>query len=68
MGSVAIHNWGVSSIDLSGMIHDDHLSNETGSFLGRVVLGITNDKASLYFLDADTLHVEADVVTWFSDF
>lgn len=64
MRGMAIHDWGVSSVDLAGVVHDDHLSHEAGGFLGRVVLGITDHESSLHFLDGDTLHVEPDVVTW----
>lgn len=63
VSSVAIQNGGVTSLDLTGVIHDDNLGVEGGSFFGGVVLGIGSDITSSDILDGDTLNVETDVVT-----
>lgn len=63
VSSVAIQNGGVTSLDLTGVIHDDDLRVEGGSFFGGVVLGIGSDITSSDILDGDTLNVETDVVT-----
>lgn len=51
MGSVAINDWGVTILDLTGMVHDDDLSLEGLNLFAWVVLGITGHIASL-----DVLH------------
>lgn len=51
MSSVAIENWGISGIDLSGVVHDDNLSLERFGFLGWVILGIGGNVSSSDILD-----------------
>lgn len=63
VSSVAIQNGGVTSLDLTGVIHDDNLRVERSSFFSGVVLGIGSDITSSDILDGDTLNVETDVVT-----
>lgn len=63
VGSVAIEDGGVSVFDLSGVVHDDNLSEEGLDFSGGVRLGVTADIASLDVLDGKTLDVESDVVS-----
>lgn len=61
--SVAIENGGVSVRDLTRVVQHDDLSEEVGSSLGWVVLGITGNEATTQLLDGDVLNVEANVVT-----
>ena len=63
VGSVAIQDWGVSVLDLSGVVHDDDLGEEVLDFSGGVRLDVTADIASLDVLDGETLDVESDVVS-----
>jgi hypothetical protein len=63
VSSVAIQDWAVTSTDLTGMVEDNNLGIETGSFLGGIVLGVTADVTSSDILDSDVLDVETDVVT-----
>jgi len=63
VGGVAVKNWGIAVSDLAWVVHDDDLSNEHGSVLARVVLGVRSDVATLDVFDGQVLHVEADVVT-----
>ena len=41
-----------------------HLGSEFSGLLGRVVLGVGGDKATLELLDRHILDVEAHIVTW----
>lgn len=63
MSSVAIQNGSVTSLDLTGVVHDDDLRVERGSFFSGIVLGIRGDVSSSDILDGDTLNVETNVVT-----
>ncbi len=63
MGGVAIQHGGVTVTDLAGVVQHDDLSEEVGSALGWVVLGVTGDVTTAQLLDGDVLDVEADVVT-----
>lgn len=63
VGGVAVQHRAVSVLDLSGVIHDNHLGQEAGDFRGGVVLGVRGDVSSLDVLDRETLDVESDVVT-----
>jgi hypothetical protein len=60
---VAIKNWGVSVLDLTGVVHDDDLGNEHLGVHGGYFLGVGGDVSSLDFVDGETSDVEADVVT-----
>ena len=51
MGGVAIQDWGVSVLDLSGMVHDDDLGKEGLNLSWGVVLGVSSDISSLDVLD-----------------
>jgi hypothetical protein len=51
MGSVAIKDWGISGIDLSGVVHDNDLSLEGFGFLGWVILGVRGNVSSSDILD-----------------
>jgi len=51
MSSVAIKDWGVSLLDLSGVIEDDDLSEEVGGILGWIILGVGGDVSSSEILD-----------------
>ena len=48
---MAIQDWGVSSVDLSGVVHDDDLSLEGFGFLGWVILGVGGNVSSSDILD-----------------
>lgn len=65
VGGVAIQDGGVTVTDLAGVVQHDDLSEEVGSSLGRVVLGVTSDETTTQLLDGNVLDVEADVVTYF---
>jgi len=64
VGRVAIQDGGVTVADLAGVVQHDDLSEEVGSSLGRVVLGVTSDETTTQFLDGDVLDVESNVVTY----
>mmetsp|Transcript_4341 Transcript_4341/g.4853 ORF Transcript_4341/g.4853 Transcript_4341/m.4853 type:complete len:237 (-) Transcript_4341:313-1023(-) len=66
MGSMAIQNGSITVGDLSGMVHDDNLSVERGTFLGGVVLGVRANISSLDILDGDILAIESDIVSGLS--
>ena len=51
VSSVAIEDGGVSVFNLSGVVHDDDLSEERFGFFGGIVLDITTDISSLDVLD-----------------
>ena len=63
---VAIEDWGVSVLDLAGVVKNDNLSEEVLSILGRVVLGVGGDETSSEILDGEILNVETNVVTGLS--
>jgi len=63
MGSVAIQNWGISVLDLTGVVHDDNLSGESSTFSGGVVLRVRADHTSSNIFDGNVFNVESDVVT-----
>jgi hypothetical protein len=63
MGSVAIQDWGISVLDLTGVVHDDDLSQESFSFSWWIVLGISANISSFDILDGKTFNVESDVVS-----
>jgi len=63
MGSVAIEDGGISSLDLARVVKDDDLGQEALGFLGWVILGVRGNKTSLQVLDRDVLHVETNVVS-----
>jgi len=64
MGGVAIEDWGVTFLDLTGVVQDDDLSVERFRFLGWVVLRVGGDVTPSDVLDGDVLDVETDVITW----
>lgn len=43
VGSVAVKNWSVTISDLTGVVHQDDLSIEGLSSLGRIILGVTSN-------------------------
>ena len=51
MGSVAIQDWGVSVLDLSGVVHDDDLGEEGLDLSWGIVLGVSSNVSSLDILD-----------------
>jgi len=60
---VAIEHGGVTVTDLARVVQHDDLSEEVGSSLGWVVLGITSNEATTQLLDGDVLDVETNIVT-----
>jgi len=64
VGSVAIEHWGISGVDLTGVIEDDDLGVEVLSLLWGVVLGITSNHTTANILNRQVLDVETDVVAW----
>lgn len=64
MGGVAIQNWGISVLDLSGVIKDNNLSKEGNSFSGRVFFRVTGNISSFNFFDGDIFDIETDIVPW----
>jgi hypothetical protein len=63
MGSMAIEDGGISVFNLSWVVHDDDLSEESFSFSGRVTLEVTANVSSLDVLDGETFYVESNVVS-----
>lgn len=51
VGSVAVEDGSVSVFDLTGVVHDNDLSQEGLNFFGGIVLGVTADVSSLDVLD-----------------
>merc|ERR1719402_1191984 len=62
VSSVAIQHRRVPSLDLTGVVEDDYLSLEVLGALGRVVLGVGGNVATLNILYGDVLDVETNVV------
>merc|ERR1712115_440484 len=62
VSSVAIQHRRVASLDLTGVVEDNDLGQEALSSLGRVILGVRGDVASLNILDGDVLNVETNVI------
>jgi len=60
---MAIQNWGISVLDLTGVVHDDDLSGESSTFSCGVVLRVRAYHTSSNFLDGNIFDVESDVVT-----
>jgi len=63
VGGMAIQHRRVASVDLTGVVHHDHLSFEGLGHPGWVVLGVSADEATLDLLDGYVLDVESDVVS-----
>lgn len=63
VSSVAVENWGVTIVDLSGVVEDDNLSDEELSSKRGVGLGVSSDVTSSDVLNRDVLDVESDVVS-----
>lgn len=63
VGGVAIQNGSVAVTDLARVVQNDDLSEEVGSTLGWVVLGVTGDVATAQLFDGDVLDVETNIVT-----
>jgi hypothetical protein len=63
VGSVAIQDWGVTVVDLSGVVKDDDLGGEVSGFDWWVVLGVTSNVTTTNILDRDVLDVESNVVS-----
>jgi len=64
VSSVAIQNWGISSLDLTWVVQNDDLSIETGGLFGWVVLTVTSNITSLKVLNWDVFNVETNIVSW----
>lgn len=60
---MAIQNWGISVLDLTGVVHDDDLSGESSAFSGGVILRVRADHTSSNIFDGNVFDVESDVVT-----
>ena len=63
---VAVEHWRVPSANLAGVVQHNDLSVERSAAHWRVVLGVAGHVATANLLDGHVLHVEADVVTWFT--
>jgi hypothetical protein len=63
VAGVAIQDRGVSVLDLSGVGHDDDLSNKVLAALGRIISSVGSDVSTLQVLDGNVLAVKANVVT-----
>jgi len=64
VGSMAIQDWGISVLDLTGVVHDNNLGSESSTFSGGVVLGVRADHTSSNIFDGNVFNVESDIVTW----
>jgi hypothetical protein len=60
---VAIEDWSISSVDLSGVVKNNDLSLEGFSSLRGVILRVSSDVSSSDVLDGNVLDVESDVVS-----
>jgi len=65
---MAIEDWCISLLDLTGVVQDDDLSQEVGSIFGWVVLWVWSDISSSEIFDWEVLHVESNIVTWLGFF
>jgi hypothetical protein len=63
MGGMAIEDWCVTILDLTGMVHDDNLSLEGLGVHGRGVLVVGSNITSLDVLDGEVLDVETNIVS-----
>jgi len=63
VGSMAINNWCVSSVDLARVVQDDDLRCEFLGLLGRVLFAVTSYVSTTDVLYGHRLDVEANVVT-----
>jgi len=63
VSGVAIQDWCVAGTDLTGVVEDHDLGEETFGILAGVVLGVRADITSLDILDGQVLDVETNVVT-----
>jgi len=61
---VAIEDWSVTFLDLTGVVQDDDLGVERFGFEGWVLFGVGANVSSSDVLDGDVLDVETDVVAW----
>jgi len=68
MGGVAIENWSVSLLDLTGVVQDDDLSKEGSGILSWVVLGVWGNISSSEILDWEILNVESNIISWLGFF
>lgn len=64
MSSVTIHHRGITILDLSGMVHDDHLGFEGFNLFAWVVLGIRGYITSLDIFHRHVLYIETNIVSW----
>jgi len=62
--SVAVQHGAVSVLDLSRVVHDDHLGLEVGDFSSRVILGIRSNVSSLNIFHREIFNVESNIVSW----
>jgi len=63
MGGVAIYDWGVTVLDLSGVVHNNNLGSEGFYLFGWVVLVIRSNVTSLDILNRQVLNIESNVVS-----
>jgi len=68
VSGVAIEDWCVSLLDLTGVIQDDDLSEEVSGILGGVVLWVWGNISSSEILDWEILYVETNIISGFGFF
>jgi len=68
MSSVAIEDWCISLLDLTGVVEDDDLSEEVGSIFCGVIFGVWGNVSSSEIFDWEIFDVESNIITGFGFF
>jgi hypothetical protein len=64
VGGVAIQDGGISVLDLTGVVKNDNLSEESNSGSGRIFFGVRGNISSFNFFDGNIFNIETDIVSW----
>jgi len=64
VGGVTIQDGGISVLDLTGVVKNDNLSEESNSSSGRVFFGVRSNISSFDFFDGNIFDIESNIVPW----